>query len=320
MVAVVTLVAALIATHEAGIPLRDPNNVAAKYVVLVGLAVTGLVFLDIALRAGFRPGRYRPTRAELRAVRQARWGRRRCLAAGAALLSFYVSYLSYGNIKSVVPLLRPGDLFDTEMRDVDRAMFFGNDPGDLLHSLLGSGFQTQVLSTAYIAFIVFLPLSLALALVFAKNLSGGLFVATALSINWTLGALSYVLLPALGPIYAFPLEFAHLPASEVTRLQDLLLENRITFLSDPSAPGTGQAIAAFGSLHASMTFTAAVAAQLLRVNRRLRITLWVVFAVTVIDTLYLGWHYFVDDIAGVAIAGGALVLARVLTGVRPGRA
>jgi membrane-associated phospholipid phosphatase len=36
--------------------------------------------------------------------------------------------------------------------------------------------------------------------------------------------------------------------------------------------------------------------------RWLRIAFWVNFAVTVVATLYFGWHYIADDVAGVMIA------------------
>ena len=64
----------------------------------------------------------------------------------------------------------------------------------------------------YAAFIVFLPLSLGLALVFSHRLQLSLFYAAALSINWVLGAATYFLLPALGPIYAFPQWFSRAAA------------------------------------------------------------------------------------------------------------
>ena len=83
-------------------------------------------------------------------------------------------------------------------------MFAGHDPAALLHTVLGIGIPTHILSTAYAAFIVFLPLSLAVALVFSRDLRAGLFYATALSANWVLGAASYFLLPSLGPIYFEP--------------------------------------------------------------------------------------------------------------------
>ncbi len=314
LVALVTLVAALVATQMAAVPFRDPDHVAAKYLILVGFAVGLMVLVDIAVRAGHRAGTSRPSLEAMRAVRRERWHWYRGLAVGSALVSFYVSYLAYRNIKSMVPLLRPGDLFDRELADVDRVLFAGHDPYELLHSLLGIGLQTHVLSAVYVVFIVFLPLSLALALVFSRSLRGGLFFAAALSLNWPLGAATYLILPALGPIYATPVEFAHLPTSEVARLQQILLDDRLEFLRDPGIAGSAQAIAAFASLHVSMTFTAAVAAHLMGLGRRLRIALWVMFAVTLADTVYLGWHYFVDNIAGVAIGLTALAIARLLTG------
>ncbi len=314
LVAIVTVLTALLATREAGLPLRDPDHVAALYLGLVGCAMALLVGLDIAVRAGRRTGTRRPSRAAMASVRRDRWTFGRGVAVGSALISFYVSYMAYRNLKSVVPLLRPGDLFDRQLADIDRDLFGGNDPAALMHTLLGTGITTHVLSAAYVAFIVFLPLSLALALVFSRDLPSGLFYATALSINWLLGAASYFLLPALGPIYADPAAFAALPASEVTHLQAVLLDQRLEFLRDP-ASSTPQAIAAFASLHISMSLTAAVAAHLLGLGRRLKIGLWIWFAVTVATTIYLGWHYVLDDVGGLIIAALALALARALTGI-----
>ncbi len=314
VVAIVTVITALLTTRAVGLPLRDPDHVAALYLALVGCAMAMLVGLDVVVRAGRRSGTSRPSRAAMAAVRRERWTLGRGIAVGSALLSFYVSYMAYRNLKSVVPLLRPGDLFDRQLAVLDRGLFAGKDPAALLHALPGTEITTHVLSTAYVAFIVFLPLSLALALVFSPDVRAGLFYATALSINWVLGAASYFLLPSLGPIYADPAAFAALPVSEVTHLQAVLLDQRVDFLRDP-ASSTPQAIAAFASLHISMSLTAAVAGHLLGVGRRLRIALWAWFTLTVASTIYLGWHYVLDDLGGLVIAALALALARALTGV-----
>jgi hypothetical protein len=316
-VAVVTLLTAVIATQAAGVPFRDPDHAAGIYLVIVACFVGLLMGADVLVRAGRRTGTARPPRATLREVRRERWTRYRVAAVFGALISFYVTYLAYRNLKSVVPLLRPGELFDRQLAEFDRILFGGTDPATLLHTLLGTGPQTQVLSAVYVMFIGFLPLSLAVALVFSPNLPGGLFYTTALSINWPLGAASYFLLPALGPVYAAPAGFADLPASEASRLQGVLLDDRFAFLSDPTAAGAAQAIAAFASLHISMILTAALAAHLLGLGRRLRIGLWVLLGLTTVATIYLGWHYVVDDLGGVAIAVAALALARGLTGFEP---
>ncbi len=318
-VAVLTVVAALVATHSAGVAFRDPDHVALGYVAMVGAAVALLVGSDIVLRAARGAGTRRPSRAAMRSVQRERWAPARGLAVGCALVSFYVTYLAYRNLKAVVPMLRPGELFDSQLAGLDRSLFGGHDPAVLVHSLLGTGISTQVLSSVYVAFIVFLPLSLAVALVFARELPTSLFYATALSLNWVLGAASYLLLPSLGPIYANPAVFAHLPHSEVTHLQQVLLDQRIAFLRDP-ATGTPQSIAAFASVHIAMSFTAVMAAQLLGLHRRLRITLWTWLTVTLTATVYLGWHYVVDDLAGLIIGAAALALARALTGFDLGTA
>jgi PAP2 superfamily protein len=237
-------------------------------------------------------------------------------AAGSALLGFYVSYMAYRNLKAIVPLLRPGELFDGQLAGFDRAIFAGRDPAALLHSVPGTAIATQVFSTFYVAFIVFLPLTIGVSLVFSRRLEAGLYYTTAQSINWVLGAASYLLLPSLGPVYAHPGAFAALPASEAAHLQAVLMDQRIAFLQNP-ATATPQAIAAFASLHISMSFTAVLASHALGAGRRLKIALWAWFAVTMIGTVYLGWHYVADNVAGLVMGASALALSGLLTGIDP---
>ena len=61
-------------------------------------------------------------------------------------------------------------------------------------------------------------------------------------------------------------------------------------------------------------FTAALIATLLKVNRVLRYALWVYLGLTMVATLYFGWHYVADDLAGLAIGLIAVPVAGVATG------
>ena len=297
-VAAVTLVTALIATNAAGVPLRDPDGVSLARFLSAAALVAVLVGLDIAFRGGRR-----------------RWTPARAIAVASALVSFYVTYLAYRNLKSVVPLLRPDELFDRRLGDLDRSLFGGSDPAELLHGLLGNGISAHALSGVYEAFFVFIPVAIAFALVVLPNLRAGLFLTTALAINWALAAASYFLLPSLGPVYAESAQFAQLPTTGVSGLQQALLEQRVEFLRDPSVAGTAQSIGAFASLHVSIFFTAALATHLLGLGRYVKIAVWVLFALTVAATVYFGWHYVLDDLAGLAIAVTALALARALVGI-----
>jgi hypothetical protein len=313
LVAVITMLGALITTDAAGLPLRDPDHVAGRRLLMVFGLVLALVGLDVVVRAARRTGRRLPSRAAMQSVRRERWTLQRGVLVFSALISFYITYLAYRNLKSVVPLLRPGELFDHQLAEVDRSLFGGNDPAVLLHDVLGTGVQAHFMSGAYMLFFAFIPVTLAAALVFSRDLQAGVFYVTAQSLNWLLGAASYFLLPSLGPVYAEPGAFSSLPSSTVTQLQELLLDQRLDFVRDPVA-GTAQSIAAFSSLHISIFFTGALAAHLLGLGRRMQITAWVLLGLTTASTIYLGWHYFVDDIGGVVLGAMALALARVLTG------
>ena len=48
--------------------------------------------------------------------------------------------------------------------------------------------------------------------------------------------------------------------------------------------------------------------------------IWALAILTVVATVYFGWHYILDDVAGVVIAVLAVGIAAALTGVRRGRA
>jgi hypothetical protein len=157
---------------------------------------------------------------------------------------------------------------------------------------------------------------LAVALVFARDLPTSLFFATALTANWLLGIGSYYLLPSLGPCYADPGLFAQLAHTEAATLQHQLMLDRLGFLRDPDH-GIPQAIAAFASLHIGMSFSSLLMAHVLRLDRRVRIALWVWLIATFVGTVYLGWHYVVDDLAGLVIGVLGLLVAALLSGYDP---
>lgn len=316
LVAAVALAGALVATSAAGVPLRDPAGVAMRRLETALALAAVLLVVDIVVRAALSERRRRPSLAALVRLRRERWTVARLLAVAAAIVSFHLTYLGYRNLKSVVPLLVPGELYDRPLGNLERSMF-GGDPAEFLHSLLGTGGAAHLLSDVYLLFFAFVPLVLTIPLVCSRRLESGLFFATALSINWVLAAVSYLLLPALGPIYADPGAFADLPATSVSRLQDLLLEARSAFLADPGAPGGAQSIGAFASLHTSLYFTAGVAAHLLGYPRLVKAAIWLGMLGTVTATVYFGWHYIVDDLAGILIGALALVLAHAITGFHP---
>src|SRR5215218_11391496 len=99
VVAGFALLSALLVTNAAGLPIRDPDHVAGRRLLMVLCLVAVLIALDVLVRASRRsPGSW-PRRAAIRSVRRERWTPTRSIAVGSALISFYVTYLSYRNLK-----------------------------------------------------------------------------------------------------------------------------------------------------------------------------------------------------------------------------
>ena len=289
-----------------GLEVRDTDKMLSPRILLVLGTFAFFIVVDLVPRAIRRPG---PIHRALPAVARARWSRRRVGAVALGFLSFYVTYLSYRNLKGFLPFLTDQD-FDPDLLSLDHSMFLGHDPGPLLHELLGTGVAAHLLSSVYLFFLAFVPISLGTALIASSNPIPGLWYVTALGINWTLGVVSYLMLPSLGPVFVAPDLYTTLPETGTSALQQALIYERHEALAGQAA----QSIAAFASLHVSVVFTAALIAHLLRLPRLLRVALWTFLALTMVATLYFGWHYVVDDIAGLGIGLIAVVLAGVATG------
>ena len=289
-----------------GLSVKDTDKMlSARSAGLVG-AIAFFVVLDLLPRAVMRRGRFDKA---LVAVARERWNRRRFAAVGLGLLSFYITYLAYRNLKGFLPFITDQD-YDPSLLSLDRTFFLGHDPGPFLHSLLGTGISAHVLSTVYLFFLAFVPISLGAALIASANPIPGLWYVTALGINWTLGVVSYLMIPSVGPVFAKPDMYSSLPDTGTSALQQALIYER----HDALAGGGAQSIAAFASLHVSVVFTAALIATLLKVNRVLRYALWVYLGLTMVATLYFGWHYVADDLAGIAIGLIAVPVAGIATG------
>ena len=113
------------------------------------------------------------------------------------------------------------------------------------------------------------------------------------------------------------------------------LANSRVWAINSSAPSlqnltsTLSGVAGFASLHIAITLLVALMIQYTTTVRWLKIVFWVNTCCTAVATLYFGWHYVADDIAGVAIAlvafyvggwaSGAVVRARTRRRERAGK-
>ncbi|MBG6218837.1 membrane-associated phospholipid phosphatase [Arthrobacter sp. CAN_A6] len=299
---------AVVTAFASGLPLRDPDGLLGPSYVRLPLIVVVMIVLDVAPRVVLR----RPVPQNLyqttMTVFHQRWPGSKLMFVMAGLACFYLAYVAYRNMKSFLPFLRER-VVDRTLLAMDEVVAGGYHPGDILQELLGTGISAEVLSTIYMSYLVFVPLSVAAALVWSSNLSHGAWYVSALSLNWIIGTATYYVLPSLGPVYLAPSHFVDLPDTAVSQLQDALYRNRVTVLADPHATQSVHGIAAFASLHVSVVFTAALIAHLLRLPKPVRWILWGYLALTALATVYFGWHYLLDVPAGLAVGGLSTWLA-----------
>ena len=251
--------------------------------------------------------------AIVRARLRTHWTRERLTLVVLGVGCFYITYVSYRNLKSFLPFVLSNTKYDRELHLLDRALLLGNDPAVLLHSLLGSGFSAHFLSYIYLWFLPLVPLALTGWLVWSRNMSYGYWFATSQCIAWSLGTLSYYALPTLGPGFAYPALYAGLTETPTSGLMESLYNSRQEVMRG-GIEGTVQSVAGFASLHCAITLLVALMVQFTLRSQFLKIVFWVNFGLTLVATIYFGWHYIADDIAGIMIAFIAFYVGGLASG------
>jgi len=296
-------------SHHVGIPIKDPHGSIffSRIGISLGLFVP-MAFIDAALRVGRRGWTWRRTLEMLRS----RWTRQRLALAMTGLLAYHVVYFCYHNLKSWDVLNKSRDAMLLEW---DRWLFFGHSPAVLLHDLLGQHVAAYVLMIIYESFGTMVLIAIPMPLVFCTRIRDG-FVAIASGLwVWVFGVACYYLIPSLGPFNEAPGEFAGLPHTMIQDTQARYMGQRADLLAHPQAGDSFAQVSAFASLHVGVTCVIFLMCAYYGL-RRTTIAMGVFLFGTIIATVYLGWHFFVDDPAGIAIAvlacylGGRMIYPR----------
>ncbi len=300
---------AVLRSWRVGIPVKDPGGA----FLLSRVALTLALFVAFAVvEAVARTPRGDRSPTSLWATWRQRWPARRLGAAWACLLAYHLVYFSYHNLKSWDVLNPPRD---HALSRLDAWLFLGHSPAVLLHELLGQGVAAYALVLVYESFPTLVVLLVA-GSVFTRRLRDGITVLCSLSCVWVLGTLSYYAVPSLGPFQDRPQDFAGLPDTVVTRTQAEYLAQRAHLLAHPHAADAFAQISAFASLHVGVTTVITLMASRLGF-RRCALLLRVYLALTCVATVYLGWHFAVDDLAGLAIGWLAVRLGvRIMSAPR----
>lgn len=288
-----------------GVGLRDPGGRMFRHKLLNSvLLFLVLALIDVlvrTLRGGWSIARLRSTFAE-------RWAPQRLALLISALVGYHVVYICYRNLKSWDAFNSPRD---QDLLAFDRWIFGGHSPASLLHDLLGtSTAMTISLAHVYEIFARVIALAILVAPAFITRTRRGMVMLTAGMWAWILGTISYYAIPSLGPVFSAPGDFTDLPHTFITDHVANYLSERQEFLANPSDPTTFVSISAFASLHVGLTCMVMLMAAYYR-KRILTAVAAVYLVLVMVATVYFGWHFFSDVVAGVVLAVLAVALGHL---------
>lgn len=309
-------VAAVIASRIAGEALQDPDGGLGPSWAKMPLLLSFAFVIDVVPRSLWRARHHpRSVLGHARGLVREHWTKERVQLVVIGLVTFYVTYVSYRNLKNFLPKLAGGPK-DPLLHHIDLILAFGHEPAILLHTILPGTVVAHLLAYVYLLFLPVSPLSLIVFFVWSHNISHGYWYGTAQSLAWALGTVSYYLVPTLGPAFEYPWLYADMPFTDVAKMQDALWDSRSAVVYPIPFLDSVQSLAGFASLHVAIILSLALIVQHTVRHAWFRRVMWVYFALTVLSTLYFGWHYISDDVAGAAIAFVSVYLGGIATGHR----
>src|SRR3954466_892537 len=153
---------AFVVSQAVDYPLRDPDGFLGPAWVRLPMLCVGAFAADILPRTLWR-SRLNPTqfKVEAKLLIREHWTRDRVQLVVLGLICFYVTYVSYRNLKNYLPFIR-GDKTrqgDYELHKFDQWILFGHDPALVLHSIFGTSVSAHALSYVYLIFLPMVPIS-----------------------------------------------------------------------------------------------------------------------------------------------------------------
>lgn len=298
-----------------GKPLLDPEGFLGPSWLRLPLLVGAAIIVDLVPMAIWETrGRVKEMGPHIVRRWKAHWNRQRFTLVAIGIGCFYLVYVCYRNLKSFLPfVVPPSHKYDRELHLIDHAILFGNDPGILLNDVFGHGVMAWLFSGVYLWFLPLVPLTVVAWLVWQRNLAYGYWYVAAQCIAWILGTVSYYCLPTVGPGLQYPYLYADQPDTPAKQLMQSLVFTRQHVLFDVNS-NVVQSVCGFASLHCAITLLVALMVTATVPWKPIKILAWVNFGLTVFATLYFGWHYISDDIAGCMIALVSYYLGGLVAG------
>jgi membrane-associated phospholipid phosphatase len=224
-------------------------------------------------------------------------------------VAIVVMFVEFGMLKNLIPHVN-ANVYDDAFAAVDRLVCGGVLCSQALHSALGTSPSTiDVISEHYFWYYPYMSLVGFIFVVAASRELAHEYLFAFVSL-FLMGTVIIYLGPTWGPVYFQPELFDFMKHSELAGLQQNLWKMKMTLDADPQNREAIFMISGFPSLHIAVVTVGSI--YLGRLSRWLARGSWIFLALTFNSTLYLGWHYLLDDLGALGLVCLCVLMAKKL--------
>jgi len=213
-------------------------------------------------------------------------------------------FVVFANLKHLVPLIN-SNIYDQQLYEIEKVVF-GRSLTEILLQLFGSS-AASFFSGIYTAYYPFMTLT-AFFLIMQRERDLAPEFTTAFGLMWFLGILMVYLYPTWGPCFYAPQLLTGVPVTSASEVQAELWKLKLYLEQNPKSPTGLFLISGLPSLHQALTILASY--YVFRVSRFLGYLCWVFCGLTLFSTVYLGWHWVLDNVTAVPLVLISIAVAR----------
>ena len=216
----------------------------------------------------------------------------------------------FTHLKHIIPLINPA-LYDGALVRMEQTLFGGKILSQILIDLLGVQ-AASVMSWGYTAYYVYMN-AIFMVFILQRNQRLAQEFCAAFSLLWIVGIVMVYAAPTWGPCFFLPDLFHVLPSTDVTTLQQQLWYQKMQLDRDPFNANGIFLISGQPSLHIAVTVLGSF--YLAQLSRMAAGVSWCFAGLTWVTTLYLGWHYLLDNVLALLLVWLAVRGARSMLSV-----
>jgi|GEM_PF-3326297 len=218
-----------------------------------------------------------------------------------------VMFIEFGLLKHLIPLVNP-KIYDEQFLAFDRLVCNGQSCSEFLHALFGrSEAVLAAVAGHYYWYYGYMSLIAFVFIVCARRRFTHEYLCSFVTL-FLVGTLVIYLVPTWGPVYYMPEPFTFMQGTAISNLQQGLWAHKAALELNRNDPQAIFMISGFPSLHVAVVMLGSI--YLGRLHRLLAVPSWAFCLLTVNSTIYLGWHYLLDDIGSVVLVWFALLVGR----------